>query len=350
MNSFDIIILSVGGRGVSLANQLAQTKKVAFIEVFNNYTCEDLEGPFGFFLGSVRPPNWVESPSGFSIKNLQQSFYLKEPFLSSVYKNRIEYQNILSTPSNDFKHNWLRKLLRQLTTGVDIPLNQEKMDKDFSFVFKDFGLLQNISQKFNSNISVFNGNSFNFNEKLNYFSHPELGEIKGENIVCLLNPEEMRRFGEDFYHIFFSKSYSMPYWCWQRLTFDFDDEGYPVPLYLVLADPEDIPWTHERLICLKKSLVFENRMELWVKMPYSSCDFLESIQNITKTLKNYFPKFKWTCQNEDWVTPTCLFPVYSKECLSQMSLKPHIHYTWSAEDLSPNECFNREQNVLKTFL
>ncbi len=350
MNSFDIIILSAGGRGVRLANQLAQANKVAFIQVFDDYICEDEEGPFGFFLESVRPSNWVESPSGFSLKTLHKSFHFKEPFLSSVYKNRIEYQNILSTRSRDFQHNWLRELLRQLTTGVDISLSQDKMDEDVSFVFRDFGLLKNISQKFNSNISVFNENDLSFNEKFNSFSNPKIGEIKGKHIVCLLNPEEMRRFGESFYHIFFSKSYVSPYWCWQRLTFELDDEGYPLPLYLVLADPEGIPWTHERLICLKRSLVFENRMEVWVKIPYSSCDFLESIQNITKTLENYFPKFKWTCQSEDWVTPTCLFPVYSKECVNQMSLKPHIHYIWSAEDLSPNECFNREQNILSTFL
>ena len=348
LNSFDVVILSVDGRGISLANQLAQTKKVAFIKAFNNYSSEDIEGPFGFFLESVRPPNWVESSSGFSVKTLEKSFHFKESFLSSVYQDRIEYQNLLSNTSGGFKQTWLRVLLKQLITGVDLSLSQGQADEDVSFVFKDFGLLKNTPQKLHSNISVFNGEGCSFDEKLNWFVHPEIGEIKSKNILCLLNPEEMRRFKEDFYHIFFSKSYVQPYWCWQRLSFEFNDEGYPVPLYLVLATPDHIPWDHERLICLKRSLVVENRIELWVKIPYLSCEFSDSIQKITKTLKNYFPNFKWTCQSGDWETPTCLFPVYSKEGLNRMHLKSNIDYGWSAKDLSPNGFFNREQNILKS--
>ena len=347
LNSFDVVILSVDGRGISLANQLAQTKKVAFIKALNNYLSEDMEGPFGFFLESVRPSNWVESSSGFSVKTLEKSFHFKESFLSSVYQERVEYQNLLSKNSGDFKQTWLRALLKQLITGVDTSLNDRKIREDVSFVFKDFGLLKNIPQKLKTGISVFNGEGFGFDEKLDCFSHPEIGEIKSKNIVCLLNPEEMRRFKEHLYHIFFSKSYVQPYWSWQRATFKFDDEGYSVPLYLVLADPEHIPWDHERFICLRRSLVFESRMELWVKVPYSSCDFSESVQHIAKTLENYFPKFKWICQSSDWETPTCLFPVYSKAGLDQMRLKSGVFYRWSAKDLSPNGSFNREQDILK---
>lgn len=347
LNSFDVVILSVDGRGISLANQLARTKKVAFIKAFNSYASEDLEGPFGFFLDFVRPPYWEESPDGFSIKTLEKSFYFKETLLSPVYQERIEYQNLLSNSLDNFKHNWLKALLAQLTTGVDRSLNDMK-NSDFSFVFKDFGLLKHISQKLNSNISVFTGNDLNFDNKLNCLSHPELGEIKSKDLVCLLNPEEVRRFNEDFYHVFFSKSYVQPYWCWQRLTFDFEDEGYPVPMHLVLADPNDIPWDHERLICLKKSLVVEGRAAVWMKMPYSNCDFEESLQKIKITLKKYFPNFKWNCQSDGWETPTCLWPVYSQKGLNQIQLKSPVYYGWSAGDLSPNGSFNREQNILKS--
>ena len=348
LNSFDVVILSVNGRGIRLANQLAAGKvKVAFIQAFDEYVREDSEGPFGFFLDSVRPSYWEESFSGFSVKTLEKSFHFKETFLSSVYQERLEYQNLLSMDSKVFQHTWLRALLKQLTTGVDLSLQEIYADEDLSFVFKDFGLLKSISQTFHPSISVFKGDGFNFDIKNHCFSHLKTGEIKSKNIVCLLNPEEMRRFREDFYPVFFSKSYIQPYWCWQRLTFELDDEGYPVPMYLVLADPEHIPWNHERLICLKKSLVFEKRVELWVKMPYASCDFSESVQKITKTLENYFPKFKWTCQNSDWTTPACLFPVYSKEALNRMHFKPAIHYGWSAKDLSPNGCFSREQHIVK---
>lgn len=348
MNSFDVVILSVEGRGIGLANQLAQTKKVAFIKIFDHYSSEDAEGPFGFFLDSVRPSHWKESPSGFSVKTPEKSFHFKETFLSSVYQERIEYQQLLSRDSGDFKHTWLKTLLRQLTTGVDTSLNEDrKTREDFSFVFKDFGLLKNVSQKCSSDVAVFEGDGLSFNEQLNCFSHSQIGEIKGKSIVCLLNPEEMRCFKENFYHIFFSKSYIQPYWCWQRLKFEFEDEGYPVPLYLVLADPENIPWNHERLICLKRSLAVENRVELWLKMPYSSCGFSSSVRHIKQILKNYFPKFKWSCQSDDWETPTCLFPVYSKAGVDQMRLKSDVYYGWSAKDLSPNGYFNREQNILQ---
>ena len=330
-----------------MANQLAQTKTVAFIEVFNRCNCEDLEGPFGFFPDSVRPSNWIESSSGFAVKTLKKSFHFKETFLSSVYQKRVEYQNLLSMDSKNFKHTWLRALFRQLITGVTTSLHDVNADEDVSFVFKDFGLLKNISQKFNSNVSVFSGDDFDFDDKLHCFYHPKTGEIKGKNLVCLLNPEEAGCLKKGLFSVCFSKSYPRPYWCWQRLTFEFDDEGYPVPLYLVLADPAHIPWDHERLICLKKSLVFENRMELWVKIPYSSCDFSESVQKITKTLRSYFPKFKWICQSTDWATPAFLFPVYSKEALNHLRFKPTIHYGWSAKDLSPNGSLNREKNILK---
>jgi len=351
LNFFDVVILSVEGRGISLANQLAQTKKVAFIKSFDHYSSEDVEGPFGFFLDSVRPLHWKESFSGFSVKTPEKSFHFKEIFLSSVYQGRVEYQQLLSRNSGDFKHTWLKTLLRQLTTGVDTSLNDDrKTREDFSFVFKDFGCLKNVPQKLNSDVFVFSGGGFRVDEKLTCFSCPEIGEIKSKDVVCLLNPEEMRCFKENFYHIFFSKSYIQPYWCWQRLTFEFEDEGYPVPLYLVLADPENIPWNHERLICLKRSLAVENRMELWLKIPYSSCGFSSSVRHIKQILKNYFPKFKWSCQSDDWETPTCLFPIYSKDGLGQMKLRPDVYYGWSAEDLSPNGFLNREQSILKSLL
>lgn len=346
MNSFDVVILSVKGRGVHLAHQLAQSKKTAVIEIFNHYQPEDLEGPFGFFLDSLRPPHWVESSSGFSVKTLEKSFHFKELLLSSVYQQRAEYQNLLSISSKGFKNNWLRILLRQLTAGVDMSLSDVCAGEDFSFVFKDFGLLRSTSQKFNSNVSVFSGDGFDFNEKLNCFSHPEKGKIKGENIVCLLNPEEMKLFKKDWQCIFF-KSSLRPHWCWQRLSFKFEDEGYFAPLYLVLADPKNIPWDYERLICLKRSLTFENHIELWVKVPYVSCDFSESVQKITKALENYFPNFQWTCKSTGWGTPVGLFPIYPRKTLSQMRFKPGIHYGYSAEDLSPHGWFKREQAILK---
>ena len=332
-----------------LANQLAQKRKTAVIEIFSDCYSEDMEGPFGFFLDSIRPSHWVESSSGFSIKTLEKSFHFKETLLSSVYQQRAEYQNLLSVNSKDFKHLWLRALLRQLTTGVDVSLKDVRRDEDCSFVFKDFGLLKNISQKFNSNISVFNGDGFEFNEKLNCFFHPKKGEIKGNNIVCLLNPEEMKHFKENGRRFFF-KSCGSPYWSWQRLPFEFEGGGYPVPLYLVLADPNHIPWDHERLICLKRSLAVENHIDLWIKRPYFSFDFSESLQKIIQTLESYFPKFQWTCKSRNWVTPVGLFPVYSREALSQMCFKSGIYYGWTAKDLSPNEWFQRKKHILNSLL
>ena len=347
MNSFDVVVLSVNGRGVPLVNQLAQKRKTAVIEIFSDYCSEDIEGPFGFFLDSIRPSHWVESSAGFSVKTLEKSFHFKEFFLSSVYRKRAEYQNLLSINSKDFKHLWLRALFRQLTTGVDVSLKDVCTDEDCSFVFKDFGLLKNISQKFNSHISVFNGDGFDFNEKLNCFFHPKKGEIKGKNIICLLNPEEMKCFKESWSRLFFKVS-ARPYWCWQRLPFEFEGGGYPVPLYLVLADPNHIPWDHERLICLKRSLVFKNHIDLWIKRPYLSCHFSESLQKIMQILENYFPKFQWTCKSRNWVTPGGLFPVYSREALSQMRFKSGIHYGWTAEDISPNGGAKREKCILSS--
>lgn len=350
MNSFDVVILSVNGRGIPLARQLTQKKrKTAVIEIFNDYHSADRAGPFGFFIHSVRPSHWVESSAGFSVKTLEKSFHFKEFFLSSVYQQRAEYQNLLSINSKDFKHLWLRVLLKQLTTGVDVSLKDVHAGEDFSFVFKDFGLLQNISQKFNSNISVFSGDDFDFNEKKNCFFHPFKGEVKGENIVCLLNPEEMKHFKENWRQIFF-KSSAKPYWCWQRLPFKFEGGGYPVPLYLVLADPNHIPWNHERLICLKRSLIRKNHIDLWIKRPCFSCHFSESLQRITKALESYFPKFQWTCQSRGWVTPVDLFPVYSRKDLSQMCFRPGVHYGWPVKDISPNGWFRKEQNILKSLL
>ena len=349
MNLFDVVILSVNKRGVPLANQLAQKRKTAVIEMDSGYCSEDIEGPFGFFLDSIRPSYWVESSAGFSVKTLEKSFHFKETLLSSVYQQRSEYQNLFSVNSKEFKHLWLRSLIKQSTTGVDVSLKDAHADEDFSFVFKDFGLLKNTSQTFNSNISVFSGDGFDFNEKLNCFFHPKKGEIKGKNIVCLLNPEEMKSFKESW-HRFFFKSSIRPYWCWQRLPFEFEGGGYPIPLYLVLADPGHIPWDHERLICLKRSLVSENHINLWIKRPYVSCDFSESLQKIIKTLDSYFPKFQWTCKSRNWGTPVDLFPVYSREALNKMRLKPGIHYGWSIKDISLNGWFKREQNILKSFL
>ena len=352
LKNFDVAIVSAFSRGLELAHQLTQShQKVMFIDVTSSLNCssEDLLGPFGFFKIPETPQRWIESEGGFSIQTNKESFYFKDFFLSSIYKNRSSFAS-LRQPSlygKDFKTQWIHHLISRLTSSLEKEMVQS-YDLPLTRVFKPFGILSSppkIEKVLSKDVTLFQNK--NWNKKGLVLSCEKEGEIQVQKIILLLNPEELYRFNADWYSSFFSQKKMNIRWSWQRFSFQFNDDGYHLPSHLVLADPENLPWTHERMLCLKRSLISKNQMDVWGLFPahYSMKDF--NVELIQEQLNHLLPQFGWEYQKKSFVTPSFLFPVYSQSCVRKMKAQPSHFCGWPMHDISENGWLRQEKAILQ---
>ena len=353
---FDIAIVSAFSRGVELAHQLIQSnKKVMFIDVSRalNALPEDLSGPFGFFENSLTPRRWVESTCGFSIQTSNESFYFKDFFLPSVYKNRLSFSSLKnpSSYSKKFQVQWIHHLLHQLFSSVETSMDQTYTTSSAQ-VFKSFGVLKpslSVEKLLQDEVALFQNVDWKWNAQNLVLSRENKEEFQVQNIVLLLNPEELYHFNSNWYPSFFCKKKISANWSWQRFSFHFNDDGYPFPLYLVLVDPEDLPWTHERNLCLKPSLVEKNKMDVWGSFPahYSNADFKECVKRIHQKLNQLLPRFEWHCSQESFVTPSFLFPIYDSQSVKKIKTKSSHLCGWPMQDMSENGWLQKERKILQ---
>ncbi len=324
-----------------------------FIDVSSALACspEDVIGPFGFFEDSSTQRRWIESYSGFSIQSSKESFYFKDFFLSSVYKKRVSFSSLTSPSHNrkDFQVMWIHHLMSQLSSSIEI---SEGQVRDSSYVFKDFGVLKPpvpVEKLLKNEVVLSKNLDWKWDAEKRVLFRENKEEIQVENIILLLNPEELHHFNPDWSSSFFFKDKESTRWSWQRFLFQFDDEGYPFPSHLVLVDPEDLPWTHERLLCLKSSLIEKNKMDIWGLFPahYSEVEFKECVERIHHKLNQLLPRFSWNCIQKSFVTPSFLFPVYSPQSVKKMKFVSSAFYGWPMQDMSENGWLKQEERIFQ---
>ena len=328
LSSFDVVIVSAFSRGVNLAHELsARHKKVLFIDISKKLSClpADKVGPFGYFGDSQ------EETTPFAVQSSKESFYFKDFFLSFVYNKRPSFSSLIKGFQKDFQSDWIHHLLQQMFLGVKTPINPQK-ELNSSYIFKDFSLIQSITpakQLLEGDIE------FSDSADWKWENNTLIGEkeVNSDHFIFLLNPQEFSKWS--------SIKQPSPSWSWQRFLFQFEDDGYSLPSYLVLADPHEFPWTHERLLCLKR--VSQNRFNVWGLFPfhYSKEQFKECEQRVCAQLNQRLPQFKWKCYQKSFVTPSFLFPVYSKED----GLDSNIF--WHPNDISANGWMAQEEKILE---
>ena len=325
MSSFDVVIVSAFSRGVNLANKLSAHNKVLFVDISKTLPClpADKVGPFGYFTDSQTTPLIVQTS--------KESFDFKNFFLSPVYKKRPSFSSLINGFQKNFQSDWVHHLFHQMFLGVKTPIDPQK-ELNSNHVFKDFGLKQMVTP---AQQLLEDGVFFSENTDWKWRDNTLVGEkkIESDRFIFLLNPQEFSKWN--------SLEKVSPSWSWQRFLFQFEDDGYPFPSYLILADPHDLPWTHERLLCLKR--VSKNRFNVWGLFPfhYSKEQFKECEQRVRSRLDQRFPQFKWKCNQKSFVTPSFLFPVYSHT----LEIDPHLF--WPQEDISENGWMAQEEKILK---
>lgn len=369
----DVIIISAYGRGVWLANELSRSKKkTAFVDVsrfFPYSNREDLEGPFGFFLSHKMDyfqqqwwkKKWTVCPQGFSILTDKIPIHFKEIFLSSVYEKYQDYQalrkyikNEEKLTENDFQKNWLIYLCRQMMAGVDFEFNK-KIPIKKPPLFEDFGILSHHEE---TDSLLFEDILFQEQTDCNILIPPRKGNfvlsnkngksLKSKYLVFMLSPLETYLLQASLFHLIFPKKHINPLWSWRRFSFEWEE--YPIPLYLVLASPHAVPWTYERLICLKKSLVYKNQIHVWLRLPFlnEGPSHLVLVKKIIQQLESFFPQFKWRYLNNP-LTHNFLFPIYSFQDVKKMTIisHPRFFYSFSVFDLSLSGQALREIKIFK---
>ena len=372
MNAFDVVILSVYGRGAWLAGALSRAKKkTAFIDLSQALPAgsdEDLEGPFGFSLlpgqGYLQQEwfkeRWFGSPEGFCLLAGQSFFHFKETLLSSVYKKRPEYLELLKyfetgriDSKPDFKKHWIIHLLRQLNAGIE---NSEA--GPVLPVFEDFGILA-----YEKNFSSFLPREVFFHQqKDHHFLLPESDRdfvissrtgqsIKAKYLIFMLTPFETDKLHPSLCRLIFSKKKIIPQETWQRFSFKWDSEGYSFPFYMVIADPYKLPWTKERLLVLKKPLCRKNHINVWARMPFGqqldSDSSSKDVQNIVLQLEKSFPGFLKEFSPPSSARSDVLFPIYSAEDARKIKhiSHPRFFYSFDILDLSPTRQASREKEI-----
>ena len=381
MNTFDVLILSAHTKGTWLANELSHTnQKVAFMDVTSCLpvsTIEDQEGPFGFFIPEYMDTThqewwkrrWLNSIYGFSVLTPERFLHFKESFLSSVYQGQKDFRVIQDyfeksvALNNSFQDEWLVRLSHYLVSGVDHSLNKKIWKAPaLPSLFGDFGILSlqsNAESLLNPNIHFFKKNQWSLSvqkTKGRYQIRDHQGNLflTTQQLVCLLNPEELKQIHSSLFFLFFKKEV-LPLWCWRRFEFDFEFDGYPFPVHSVKVCPKKIPWTHEKLLCLKPSVLFSNRLNVWAKLPFADeghSDSLRWIQEFNQELSLLFPHFQKKWRQNQSPTPSFLFPVYSDSGWKKLHVlsQPNVFYGHSPNDLSWNGVAFSEHTTLKHLL
>ena len=360
---WDVIIISAFGRGAGLAGELARlNKKTAFIDITQAFPAsseEDLEGPYGFFLSPkithqdwlFKP--WVLCPQGFSVVTQKMPFHFKEFFFSSVYDRHPEYRALKTYLKNqkyedrgDFKKSWLIHLCRSWASAVDFDFLKDEAGKAPP-VFEEFGLLpyQKEFQTFLPPDVLFQSQTDHnllipaHNENF-VISNQKGKSFKSRVVIFMLNPLEAYILHAPLFRLLFSKKKIIPKWSWFRFSFEFDGKGCDWPSYLVLADPKILPWTHERFMCIKKSMAHKNRVNVWVKLSYmdkgQTLNVDSLIQKILQKLQDFFPVFRWK-HIPQAMTHHFLFPIYSFQDFQKIEFisHPRFFYSFNPFDLSP---------------
>ena len=354
MKSYDAIVIAALPEGFFLSQKLfKQGKNILWLNGSPSLPPEDLEGPFGCFQTNFMPLQAsIPCHEGFCVITHSHSFHFKNTFLQSVYKKRKEYQELLQTlrgqkpKTLDFQTQWLSSLTQRLTLGVDLPMNKTS-SSPIPPVTNSFQLLSvRHLPALPHHLVLKNHKKWTLRkEKSRFIFSFENTPIQSSNLILLLNPLTAVQRGLSS---LFITPPPPPVWTWQRFSFTADLPS-SLPPYMVLADPKNLPWTHEKLLCIKKSFIQKDLMHVWAKIPYKESFQLKARKKtaakILSTLNHYFPKLKKESIPENEHLNNTLFPIYSEKSLSKIQLDSKVIDGWEAWDLSLNSYRSQENKI-----
>lgn len=311
---FDVVIVSVFGRGHWLAAELSQRPiKVGLLDFSENlgrWSPEDWEGPFGVLRDEVLTHSqvarlgeedyqepvergfcvWTSEGPSDSMGLLSAHMLEKDIIWNRAREYWREYAGAQTTDSQHqvqqrwgaepFQNNWLIHLSHQLASHCYVENSQAIHYGRPLSIFSPMSVRRNSRRGFHQSVEscrsrgveVFAKSSL---EDLISESREISGiEIKGEwsgalksrYYIWLLSSEETHKLSPRVGEKLFAKGPLQPQWVWLRYRIRLDVGRYAdvVPNHMVLLNSVNLPWVNENMLILQRSLNIAE-WDVWVR-------------------------------------------------------------------------------------
>lgn len=391
-----LVIVSAFGRGNWLAAELSKAGiKTCLVDVtdsFGRWSPEDSEGPFGFFQSEnilesqvtrLHEEDYFESiPEGFVVWTgsgvLDTSGPISNELLEKwqVDKDQQDYLRHFSTSKGgdvsqikkrfahkSFKSNWFTQLCHSLAAPS---FNESSFALRFGEplpVFSPHFLRRTSRRGYEQNLKwveswgsrvLSKAKLVDLNWQSRFVQGLEVssdwsGVLTAEQYVWCLTAEETEYLSVDIRNKIFPKSSLRPQWQWQRYRVQIRGEKNQIhqqmPLQVVCIEDMGLPWTHENLFILQRSVTAED-YDLWMRLPSSQRfhrSYIEekgekAIRNLGRRLPGCDVKIsQWPteCEYDYQALGPSRFPVYSSEDLQNQTRNSWINLHFDSPETWP---------------
>ncbi len=385
--SSEFVLISAFGRGNWLAVELVeQGHKVSLVDVtekMGHWSPEDWEGPFGVLTSKrlsflqkerlVSDEIIIQQPGGITFWLKDRPLELMGPitkyqldkqrvslnshdYISSYdslnQKQRENRQKELE--EDDFSHSWMAYFAHQWSAASMGEFNLGFISEKPLPLFSKFnirqatrgGMQQSLDWCESKGVKVHRHASIEdiVSERKTVegfeISGEKSGFLKGDEFIWCLSSEEAMRFKERIWKPLFPQGHVKPEWVWMRYRIRFiqGEEHLVLPNHTVMINNLFLPWTHENLCVLQKT-VLDNEIDIWLRVPNTQransfyikqlgqkilLQFRQRMQDADVEISDYPHEIKY---NYDELGPS-RFPVYDLKSL--LALKRvrfmNLHY------------------------
>tara|TARA_B100000749_G_scaffold280899_1_gene281113 strand:- start:211472 stop:212734 length:1263 start_codon:yes stop_codon:yes gene_type:complete len=343
-NTFDVVIVSIFGRGHWLAAELAEAgQQVALVDVshrMGRWAPEDWEGPFGFFHSDRLSASQIERLSeddyhdnveqGFTLwlrrgpidtKGPLSAFWFQKLGFSEEVSKYVTSYNLLSSEErkslqgkiadSDFEKTWFAHLCHQLASSTYVENAQSITEGRPLNVMSPLNIRRTTRRGFEKSlqwceskgVTVFRDADLIDGQVENgQLSRIEIrgdwsGNLSSEQFIWQLTSDESYHASNKLSQILFPQGRVKPVWSWVRYRIQLDETPTlsSLPNQFVLVKDLFLPWTHSNLMVVQKTVRQEN-FDVWVKIPSQmryQRTYLENVnQEILDEFKLRIPKSK----------------------------------------------------------
>ena len=333
---FDVVILSIFGRGHWLAAELAEAgRRVALVDVsskLGRWAPEDWEGPFGFFHSDRLSASQIERLSeddyhdpvdqGFVMWLRSGPIDMKGP-LSSFWFNKLGFSNDVTRYINSynslseeertqlknkiaedpFQETWFAHLCHQLASttylesanavkhgrplNVMSPLNIRRVTRR--------GFEKSLDWCEKKGVRVFrNAEVVDAQMESKKLERIEIrsdwsGNIEGQRFIWQLTSDETYHISKKLGEQIFPSGRVRSTWSWMRFRIQLESTPTlaSLPNQFVMLNDIFLPWTHSNLLIVQKTVKPEN-FDVWVRIPTQLRYRRSYLENINKEILEEF--------------------------------------------------------------
>lgn len=366
---FDLVVVSVFGRGQWLANEFATRGwRVELLDVtdqLGSFDHRDVEGPFGLLEGQNLHPSqrarlvdegeFVSVASGFTLwlnegplelRSELTPFHLRArdiPFEVESYL-RLPDQNSVDARSERrglkklrYAHSWLAQFAHAVSAGSHRE-NYIALDSQAaSPLFTPYGLRQLTAN------GIAKGLQASQSVGVNVRPNASIQEIRLDGAIATtvsyttaagtptvdqarafvwcLSFDETKKISDALVRTLFPQNWPDAPWSWQRVSFEAkpSDMLSMIPLAVAVIEDVDLAWTRANLILLRRR-EGESRFDAWMKVPSwmrrETASFEQVRDEARLNLEKRFPGVKLEVVKEE-MTPL-LWPMWAQDEFGEM--------------------------------